>query len=29
MSVLFTSTVSYVEGNFLASPGTEMSYEFQ
>lgn len=28
MSVLFTSTVSFVEGNFLAAPGTEMNYEF-
>ena len=29
MSVLFTSTVSYVQGNFLAAAGTEMNYEFQ
>ncbi|MEZ5456162.1 MAG: EAL domain-containing protein [Lysobacteraceae bacterium] len=28
MSVLFTSAVSFVEGNFLAAPGTEMNYEF-
>ena len=29
MSVLFTSTVSYVQGNFLGSAGIGMTYEFQ
>ncbi|MCK7593811.1 EAL domain-containing response regulator [Pseudomarimonas salicorniae] len=28
MTVLFTSSVNYVSGNFLAPPGPEMNYEF-
>jgi EAL domain-containing protein (putative c-di-GMP-specific phosphodiesterase class I) len=28
MTVLFTSSVNYVEGMFLAPPGPEMNYDF-
>jgi diguanylate cyclase (GGDEF)-like protein/PAS domain S-box-containing protein len=28
MTVLFTSSVNFVSGNFLAAPGPEMNYEF-
>jgi multidomain signaling protein FimX len=28
MTVLFTSSVDYVEGNFLAPASPEMTYEF-
>jgi hypothetical protein len=28
MTVLFSIGVDYVEGNFLAPPGTQMNYDF-